>query len=50
MKEAEKKFVKQMLDNAEKKDDVKPYSSTDVDIDEVEKLTELIKKKGKLKK
>jgi hypothetical protein len=49
-KKLEKKFVEKMLESADKKDEIKPYNSTDVDIDEVKKLTEVIKKKGTLKK
>lgn len=45
-----KKFVEQMLEKANKKDDASAYKSTDVDINEVEKLTEQIKKKGTLRK
>ena len=49
-KKAEKKFVEIMLDKAEKKEEAKPNVSTDVDIKEVERLTEELKKKGTLKK
>jgi hypothetical protein len=45
-----KKFVENMLESANKKDEPKAYTSTDVDINEVEKLVEQVKKKGTLKK
>jgi hypothetical protein len=45
-----KKFVEHMLEKAEKKDEPEAYSSTNVDIDEIKKLVEQVKKKGTLRK
>jgi hypothetical protein len=45
-----KKFVEHMLENAEKKDVPKPYVSTQMNVNDIEKLTEELRKKQIRKK